>query len=167
MGNLPTVSLMIPAYNEEAVIERCLTAAVEQTVPALEILMIDNRSTDATGTLARQMAQRYPKAGSRVLEQSALQGLIPTRNLGFTEARGEILGRIDADTAIRPDWVAGVEQTMRDPALGAVSGPGSYYDLPFRGPGALSDDLARRALREQNASPGFGTPAFLRAEGFS
>lgn len=145
-ANLPTVSLVIPAYNEEAVIEQCLSAAMEQTVPALEILVIDNRSTDATGTLARRMAQRHPEAGIRVLEQSDLQGLIPTRNLGFAQAQGEILGRIDADTVIRLDWVAGVAHTMSDPSLGAVSGPVTYYDLPFRGPRNLSDDLARRAL---------------------
>ncbi|WOF22880.1 glycosyltransferase family 2 protein [Microbacterium betulae] len=146
-GRAPSVSIVIPAHNEEAVIERCLKAAIDQVVPAREILVIDNRSTDATAELARRIARRHPEAGIRVLDQSEELGLVPTRNLGFEAASGDVLGRIDADTVVLRDWVARVAETMTDPAVGAVSGPVTYYDLPFRAPRGLSDDLARRALR--------------------
>lgn len=143
----PTVSIVIPAYNEEAMIERCLAAAVDQTVPAREILVIDNRSTDATAARARAVSERHPDARIRVLGQDGKQGLIPTRNLGFAAAEGDVLGRIDADTVVARDWVARVTAAMSDRAVGAVSGPVAYYGLPFRGPDRVSDDLARRAVR--------------------
>lgn len=140
------VSIVIPAHDEEAVIERCLLAAATQTLPAWEILVVDNRSSDATAGIARRVAARHPRARIRVLAQHDELGLIPTRDAGFAAATGDILGRIDADTVIEPDWVERVVDAMSDPDVGAVSGPVAYYDLPFRGP-ALSDDLARRALR--------------------
>ncbi|GAA1731074.1 glycosyltransferase family 2 protein [Microbacterium paludicola] len=142
----PTVSIVIPAHDEEEVIERCLLAAADQTVAAWEILVVDNRSSDATSSIARRVAERHPDARIRVITQHAQVGLIPTRDIGFVVASGDVLGRIDADTVIGRDWVEQVTAAMRDPAVGAVSGPVAYYDLPFRGP-AVSDDLARRALR--------------------
>jgi cellulose synthase/poly-beta-1,6-N-acetylglucosamine synthase-like glycosyltransferase len=141
------VSIVIPAHNEEASIERCLLAAVNQTVPAAEILVIDNRSTDATADVARRVARRHPGARIRMLSQFDEQGLVPTRNFGFTEASGDVLGRIDADTVIAPDWVEHVADAMIDPAVAAITGPVTYYDLPFRGPVGVSDDVVRRALR--------------------
>ena len=146
-ASLPTVSIIIPAFNEQAVIERCLEAAADQTVPAHEILVIDNRSTDDTAALARRVAERHPRAHIRVIAQDAMQGLIPTRNAGFAAATGDVIGRIDADTVIGRGWVFHVARAMADPAIGAVSGPVAYYDLPFRGPQRISDDMARRALR--------------------
>lgn len=146
-GSLPTVSIVIPAFNEQAVIERCLEAAMDQTMPAHEILVIDNRSTDDTAALARRVAEHHPAARIRVIAQDAVQGLIPTRNAGFAAATGDVLGRIDADTVVGRDWVSHVARAMADPAVGAMSGPVAYYDLPFRGPQRISDDMARRALR--------------------
>jgi glycosyltransferase involved in cell wall biosynthesis len=144
---LPSVSIVIPAYNEEASIERCLLAAVNQTVPAVEILVIDNRSTDATADIARRVARQHPAARIRVIAQFDAQGLVPTRNVGFAEASGDVLGRIDADTLIEADWVEHVADAMIDPTVAAITGPVTYYDLPFRGPNGVSDDVVRRALR--------------------
>lgn len=145
--DLPTVAIVIPAYNEAAVIERCLRAAIDQTRPAHEILVVDNRSTDATAHIARAIASAHPHTAIRVLSQHDVQGLVPTRNRGFAAASADVLGRIDADAVIDRDWVARVATVMADEGVGAVSGPVSYYDLPFAGGGRVSDDLARRALR--------------------
>lgn len=146
----PTVAIVIPAYNEAAVIERCLRAALDQTRQAHEILVVDNRSTDATADIAREVASAHPEAPIRVLSQDDAQGLVPTRNRGFAAASADILGRIDADAVIDREWVARVSTVMREGEVGAVSGPVSYYDLPFAGGERVSDDLARRALRRLN-----------------
>lgn len=146
-SRLPTVSIVIPAYNEEALIERCLLAAIDQTRAAYEILVVDNRSTDATAAVARRVAASHPEARIRVLSQGAEQGLVPTRNAGFAAATGQVLGRIDADALIDRHWVARVATVMAEATVGAVSGPVAYYDLPFAGGGRVSDDLARRTLR--------------------
>ena len=147
VARAPRVSIVIPAYNEAAVIERCLTAAVDQDVSAWEIIVVDNRSTDRTGDIVRRVAAECPEARIRLIEQSAVQGLIPTRNLGFAISTGEVLGRIDADTVIARDWVARVAEAMADPWVGAVTGPVTYYDVPVVGTSRVSDDLVRRLLR--------------------
>ena len=51
----PSVSIVIPAYNEESVIRQCLIAAIYQSVPADEIIVVDNRSNDATCSIVVQM----------------------------------------------------------------------------------------------------------------
>ncbi|WP_199725700.1 glycosyltransferase family 2 protein [Nocardiopsis sp. Huas11] len=142
----PTVSLVIPAFNEETTIERCLLAALRQTRAAREIIVVDNRSTDGTAAVVRRVVEAHPDAGIRILRQFDAQGLVPTRNAGFAAARGDILGRIDADSVIAPDWVANVSEAMGDPTIGAVTGPVTYYDVPLLGSSSLSDDLVRRPL---------------------
>ncbi|MGP3535638.1 glycosyltransferase [Microbacterium sp. RD1] len=142
-----TVSVVIPAYNEADMIQRCLDAAADQSMPAHEILVIDNRSTDDTAAIVERFVDAHPGSGVRLLSQHRMQGLVPTRNLGFAVATGDVLGRIDADTVIDRDWVARVAGAFADPSVGGVSGPVSYYDLPFVGGMRLSDDVARRTLR--------------------
>jgi len=142
----PTVSIVIPAYNEQEVIEACILAATRQTVPAHEIIVVDNRSTDATAAIVRRLIDRYPRAGIRLMSQDAEQGLVPTRNAGLDAATGEVLGRIDADTILEPDWVEQVGAVFVDPTVQAATGPVIYYDMPMQRLGHRADDAIRRGL---------------------
>lgn len=142
--SLPTVSIVIPAYNEEATIRHCLVAATTQTVPADEIVVVDNRSTDATCGAVEAMALAFPDANIRLIEQDAEQGITPTRNAGFDAATGEVMGRIDADSAIAPDWVEQVKAAFATESFDAASGPVEYYDMPLRSFGHQADDAFRR-----------------------
>lgn len=144
MTVMPSVSIVVPAFNEETVIGRCLDAIVAQTVRPVEVLVVDNRSTDGTREVVRRFIEAHPGAGIRLLRQDGRQGLVPTRNAGMDAARGDVLGRIDADTALKPDWVAQVSRAFRDEGLDAVSGPVEYYDLPLRSIGHQIDDRLRR-----------------------
>ncbi|MBO1902487.1 glycosyltransferase family 2 protein [Leucobacter weissii] len=161
----PTVSIIIPAHNEEDTIGRCIEAALAQTLPAWEIIVVDNCSTDGTASIVTQLARQHPDAGIRLLTQSDELGLVPTRNLGFAHATGEVLGRIDADSLLEPDWVAHVAHTMTDPRIAAVTGPVTYYDLALRGLDRTSDDLIRRTLRRLGKSYPFlyGSNMAIRA----
>jgi glycosyltransferase involved in cell wall biosynthesis len=143
----PRVSIIIPAYNEESTIARCVAAALDQTVPAHEIIVVDNRSTDSTAALVARMAAEHPGCGVRLLAQHRVQGLVPSRNAGFEAATGEILGRIDADTVIDRRWVERVGDRLSRGDAGAVTGPVSYYDLPLPRGGLVVDDVARRLVR--------------------
>lgn len=147
MAEQPTVSIIIPAYNEQAVIERCVRAALAQTVPAHEILVVDNRSSDRTTAIVERLIRQDRTGSLRLLHQDAEQGLVPTRNAGFDAATGDVLGRIDADTVIESDWVQRVSRSMADGAIGAATGPVSYYDLPHQRAAGIADDLTRRGLR--------------------
>lgn len=146
MTGRPSVSIIIPAYNEEAVIRQCLEAAVYQTVPAHEIIVVDNRSTDATARVVGQVAREFPESPIRLLRQNEQQGLIPTRNYGLSAATGRVLGRIDADSLVEPTWVERVAETFSDPAVDGATGPVLYYDMPLRRFGLKADDRIRQLV---------------------
>ncbi|CAN5252691.1 glycosyltransferase family A protein [soil metagenome] len=143
---LPTVSIVIPAYNEQDTIKACVLAALDQTVAALEILVVDNRSTDGTAAAVHALQAAYPDSPIRYVKQDAQQGLIPTRNFGLDSATAEVIGRIDADSVLEPNWVEQVQKAFADPEVAACTGPVIYYDMPLRRFGHIADDALRRAL---------------------
>ncbi len=144
---LPTVSIVIPAYNEQETIKSCVLAALDQTVPASEIIVVDNKSTDDTAAVVHALQTAYPEAPLVYMKQDAQQGLIPTRNFGLDNATGEVVGRIDADSVLEPNWVEEVQKAFVDESVSACTGPVIYYDMPLRRFGAIADDALRRALR--------------------
>jgi glycosyltransferase involved in cell wall biosynthesis len=111
----PNVSIVIPAYNEEGQLALCLEAIARQTVKPFEVIVVDNNSTD--GTVA--IASRYPFV--KVLHEER-QGPVYARDHGFNAARGEIIGRLDGDSVIAPDWVETLQEIFADPSIKAVSG---------------------------------------------
>ena len=143
---LPSVSIVIPAYNEQDTIKACVVAALDQTVPAVEIMVVDNKSTDGTAAVVRALQAAYPEAPIVYMKQDAEQGLIPTRNFGLDRAQGEVIGRIDADSVLEPNWVEEVQKAFADPQVAACTGPVIYYDMPLRRFGHIADDALRRAL---------------------
>lgn len=142
----PTVSIVIPAFNEESTIRACVIAAIEQTDPADEIIVVDNRSTDSTLSILHTLQAEFPDAPLLVLSQNDEQGLVPTRNFGLDRAIGEVIGRIDADSVLEPDWVAQLRGIFADPEVGAATGPVIYYDMPLRRWGHRADDTLRRGI---------------------
>jgi len=143
---LPTVSIVIPAYNEQDTIKACVLAALDQTVTPYEIIVVDNKSTDATASVVSALQTAYPEAPIVYLQQNEVQGLIPTRNFGLDSASGDIVGRIDADSVLEPTWVAEVIRAFDDPEVAAATGPVIYYDMPLRRFGHIADDAIRRAM---------------------
>ena len=143
---LPSVSIVIPAYNEEETIRACVVAALEQTVAAHEIIVVDNKSTDATAAIVHALQATYSGTPIIYLQQFELQGLIPTRNFGLNHASGDVIGRIDADSVLEPTWVQEVQRIFSEPDVAAATGPVIYYDMPLRRFGAIADDALRRAL---------------------
>lgn len=142
----PTVSIVIPAYNEQGSIRACVVAAILQTVPASEIIVVDNRSTDDTAAIVRAIQVEYPESPVLYFQQNDIQGLVPTRNFGLDRAQGSVIGRIDADSVIEPNWVEEVQKAFADENLSAGTGPVLYYDMPLRRFGLKTDDRVRRFL---------------------
>lgn len=116
------ISVVIPAYNEEAYIGNCLDSLMQQEVKPDEIIVINNNSTDKTVDIVK----KYPVRIVREKEQ----GMIPARNRGFNEAQYEIIARTDADTILPPDWIKKIKEHFKDKTLLAVSGPAHFYDFP-------------------------------------
>lgn len=119
------VSLVIPVYNEESYLALCLDAIAVQTVKPFEVIVVDNNSTD--GTVA--IAQRY--AFVTVLHESR-QGVAYARDRGFNAARGDIIGRTDADTVLASDWIAQLQRIFSDPEVDAASGAVTYRDIGLK-----------------------------------
>jgi glycosyltransferase involved in cell wall biosynthesis len=150
MANLaktpPTVGIVIPAYNEEDTIRACVLAAIDQTVPAEEIIVVDNKSTDQTATILRELQAEFPDAPLIVLRQDEAQGITPTRNMGFDAVTSDVIGRIDSDSVLEPNWVEETKKVFMDTDVHAATGPVIYYDMPLRRYMAKADDSARQAI---------------------
>lgn len=143
---LPTLSLVIPAYNEEDVIEQCLTACLEQTEPFDEIIVVDNNSSDKTVQIVKEIIAKNPAANIRLLTET-VQGIAPTRNAGLNAATSEVIGRIDSDSSLTKNWAHVVRRIFTDPDIAAATGPVIYYDMPWKKFGLKSDDLTRKILK--------------------
>lgn len=133
MDNYLSVSLVIPAWNESERIIDCIENATKQSMPAKEVIVTDNMSTDNTRQLVRDYIDSHPNTNVILLEQNEKQGLIPTRNYGIAHATGDIIGRFDADCMIRPNWVETVSRFFTEnPEIMGATGPVTYYDMPAR-----------------------------------
>ena len=121
-----TLSIIIPAYNEERQIKACLDAIAAQTEMPDEVLLVDNNSTDATVQIANQYSF------ITVIHEKK-QGIVFARNAGFNAATGDILGRIDTDTIMPKNWVAKVKRFYAVPAHHdhALTGGGYFYNVSF------------------------------------
>ena len=120
-----SISLIIPAYNEERYLSSCLEAIAVQSVKPYEVIVVDNNSSDSTNLVA----SKYPFV--KVIKEAS-QGVIHARSTGFDAASGDIIARIDADTLLPIDWIANLQSIfMEDSELDALSGAVSYYDLPY------------------------------------
>ncbi|KAE8127068.1 MULTISPECIES: glycosyltransferase [Bifidobacterium] len=140
-----SVSIVIPAWNEQDRIADCLTNATLQSVTPHEVIIVDNRSTDDTCRIVEQFMAENPEAPVRLLHQDSEQGLIPTRDYGFSHATGDVLGRIDADCMLKPDWVEVVAGLFTDdPEAMGATGPVVYYDMPAKHMALRGDDRVRR-----------------------
>jgi glycosyltransferase involved in cell wall biosynthesis len=132
MSQEPSVAIVIPAYNEERFIGKCLESCIDQTSAPDEIIVVNNRSTDHTASIVHRYREANAHIDIRLLDQNEHQGVTPTRNCGFDDARSDIIGRIDADSIVAKDWVEKIRLCFRDPAIAAASGPAHYYDMPLR-----------------------------------
>ncbi|MEU7755957.1 glycosyltransferase family 2 protein [Micromonospora sp. NPDC049171] len=112
----PLVSVIIPNHNRERALALCVDSVRSQTYPRIEIIVVDDHSTDGSLRVAGEL-------GVTVLRTAANGGPSIARNLGAARARGEILFFLDSDVALEPDGIASaVAELLTDPRLGAICG---------------------------------------------
>ncbi len=120
-GGWPGVSVLIPAFNEEAVIANCVRAALEVDYPALEVLVLDDGSSDGTAAAAEDAAQGDPRL--EVIPDPVNRGKAERLNIGFRRASHELVLVCDADTHLHPQSVKFlVSRMLRSPVIAAVAG---------------------------------------------
>ena len=113
------VSVIMPVYNEEEYLRECLDGLVKQTLKDIEIICVDDGSTDGSG----EILQEYKCRDSRVqiIRQENLHAGI-ARNNGLARARGEYIHFLDADDWLEPeaykDWLALARSQAADICIG-------------------------------------------------
>ncbi len=107
LGVLPSVSLIIPAYNEEDIIEETLekTKNIDYPKSKLEIIVIDDGSTDATYSIAKKAVKKIkssPKSKRMRLFTKKNSGKASTINFGIKKSRSKLVAVMDADSFLSP-----------------------------------------------------------------
>ncbi len=111
MGGLepaPLASVIVPARNEEINIKRCINSICKQTYPHLEVIVIDDGSTDGTASIVKKLQKEYPSVTlirSRPLADG-WKGKSWALHQGFNHCKGEWLLFVDADTVLKPTCLA-------------------------------------------------------------
>jgi cellulose synthase/poly-beta-1,6-N-acetylglucosamine synthase-like glycosyltransferase len=154
-GLLPTVSALVPAFNEANVITRTIDSLLDSDVP-VEVIVIDDGSTDDTAAVVRHRYLREPRV--RLIRQPNA-GKAAALRTGFAAARTEVVIALDGDTIFARDTVRRLIEPMRDPRIGAVAGTaevGNLENALTRWQGLeymLQQELERRAWDAFGALP--------------
>ena len=129
----PTVSILVPARNEEKVIERILQRMTELTYPKdkLQVIVVDDGSTDATPSIA----QHYSNICKHIMvvhrkQDEGGKGKPAALNAGLKYANGEVILCFDADYYPQKDIVEKLAQEFADPKVGAVQGRVTVLNEP-------------------------------------
>ncbi len=120
------LSFVIPAYNEELLIRKCLDSILKQAtnhMSDIEIIVVNNASTDKTREIALSI-------NGVIVVDEPKKGIANARHAGFLSSTGDLIANIDADTMLTPAWVDKVlKEFSKNEKLVALSGPYIYYDL--------------------------------------
>src|SRR6266446_2916282 len=115
---LPRASVIVAAYNAQATLSECLESLLQLDYPHshLEVLCVDNASTDATARILARYDGRV-----RTLREPR-RGPAAARNTGVRHASGEVVAFTDADCVVERVWLRHLVSPLRDPRVGVVGG---------------------------------------------
>jgi cellulose synthase/poly-beta-1,6-N-acetylglucosamine synthase-like glycosyltransferase/peptidoglycan/xylan/chitin deacetylase (PgdA/CDA1 family) len=111
------VSVIVPAHNEVATIAATVLSLVDNDYPRLEVIVVDDGSTDGTAETALGLGL----SSVRVIRQPNA-GKPAALNTGITHARSDLLVLVDADTVLEPDAIGRLVEAFADPTVGGISG---------------------------------------------
>ena len=130
----PEVSVVVPVYNVEHYLDRCLETLIGQTLKSKEIILVDDGSRDRSGTIAEEWATRHPEV---VVIHQENSGCAASRSRGIVAAKGAYVGFVDSD-----DWV---EADM--------------FERLFEAAATHNADVAQGGYREVYEEDGIARPA--------
>ena len=108
----PSVAFVIPVRNDAIRLRRCLESIAKNRYEPLEVIVVDNGSTDGSATVAQAL-------GARVIHQPSGR-VAQLRNLGVSATSAEIVGFVDADHEIASDWLQQAASSLANPRVGAT-----------------------------------------------
>ena len=117
----PFVSIMIPAHNEESVIATTVETVLKMDYPNFEIIAIDDRSTDNTSSVLKDLEKKYPnKVIAFIRPKDAFPGKSAVLNDALKYAKGEAILVFDADATMAPDFLTNLVYELEPKDVGAV-----------------------------------------------
>ncbi len=139
----PSISIIVPCYNEEATIGLLLNAILQQTYPRreLEVIIADGLSEDKTRDVIAAFQQAHPDLQMRIME-NACRKIPSALNLAARAARGEFVVRLDAHSMPIPEYV---ERCVTDLHQGKGSVVGGVWSIRSGGSGFIAEGIARAA----------------------
>jgi peptidoglycan/xylan/chitin deacetylase (PgdA/CDA1 family)/spore germination protein YaaH/GT2 family glycosyltransferase len=145
----PSVSVIIPAFNEERVIAASVARVLASDYPALQVIVVDDGSKDGTSRVVADAFGGEERVTLLTLENG---GKAAALNLALLDARGEVIIALDADTQFEPETIRRLVRWFADPRVGAVAGDarvGNRVNLVTRWQAVeyiTAQNLERRAL---------------------
>ncbi len=117
----PFVSVMIPAHNEESVISATIARVFEMTYPNYEVIVIDDRSTDNTASVIKDLEKQYNgRLKTLIREKDAFPGKSAVLNDAFALAKGDAILVFDADAQMDKDFLTNLVYELQPRDVGAV-----------------------------------------------
>ena len=98
----PTVSVIVPCYNCATTVEKALDSLVNQTLEGMEIIVINDGSTDHTETVLNTYIEKHPELNIQFYSKEN-EGIAETRNFGLSKVTGEYFGFLDSDDYTEPE----------------------------------------------------------------
>ncbi|MFZ4478946.1 MAG: glycosyltransferase family 2 protein [Rhodoferax sp.] len=120
-GEMPMISLVVPAYNEGPVIQAAMRSLLKLDYPNFEVIVVDDGSTDDTYEKAMEVVREATDIEIRVVTK-ANGGKADALNTGMTLARGEFILNMDGDTKLSPNTLRVCIRHFENPKVGAVAG---------------------------------------------
>lgn len=106
----PLISVIVPVYNVERYVEKCLNSILAQTYPNIELILVDDASTDKSGFICDGYAMRDPRV--RTVHFQENRGPSAARNEGVRQVRGTYASFVDADDCVEPDLLEKLYQNL-------------------------------------------------------
>ena len=116
----PLVTIMIPAHNEEAVISNTVENVLNLDYPNFEVIVIDDRSSDNTASVIKELEAKYEQVRALIREKGAFPGKSAVLNDAFKMANGEAVLVFDADATVEPDFLTKLIPHLEPADVGAV-----------------------------------------------
>lgn len=116
------LSVVIPAYNAQKFISRCISSALASDLKEIEVIAVDDGSTDETKDILSWYENMYPQFFKKIFKENG--GAAEARNYGIAESKGHYIAFIDSDDMIRPDAYStmydSLQKTGADIAIGRL-----------------------------------------------
>ncbi len=123
--NLPaTLDVVIPTFNRKDLLRKTLASLASAAVPAgmaVQVIVVNNNSSDGTADVVEELAGASPLPIRHVLELR--QSLSSARNAGIAASGADLIGFVDDDEEVEPDWFEVIAREFADPAVEFIGGP--------------------------------------------